>query len=70
MTYVKVRKFDFECMEKNSNRYKFLWKHATEIVLILPNGQRVSIKYDPNENIDYKLDKLIDSLLKNNQFMR
>jgi len=59
MTHVKISKFDFECMQRNSERYKFLWKCATSMSLTLPNNQKVKII--PNgEN----LDNFIDSLLK------
>jgi hypothetical protein len=59
MTYVKVSKFDFDCMQANSNRYKFLWQYAKSIHVHLPNGQKVLVIPD-GEN----LDQFIDSLLK------
>jgi hypothetical protein len=59
MTYVKVSKFDFECMQQNSERYKFLWQYATSISFDLPNGQKVRILLDGES-----LDKFIDAMLK------
>jgi hypothetical protein len=58
MTHVKISKFDFDRLQKNSQRYELIWKYATEISLKLPNNQRVKLI----TNMD-QTDSLIDRLL-------